>query len=109
MNIGYNPVDGTEDESGRDYSMDYSPHNRSIVPSTFSNDEVLSRFSRYKLPADGSFLPEKMEIRERSTRREKEDMRRLFLLGKDRVHYKIIKFGKLGVVAGEPDEDVSML
>ncbi len=107
MNILYNSVNRTKDKSSKEYSLDYYPHTQSIVPTVFSNDEVLSCFSRYKLPGDGSFLVEKMELRGRSPRQGKEDSRRLFLLGKDRVHYKILKWGDTGTIAEELGEDVS--
>ena len=89
--------------------MAYSSYTRNIVPPTLSNVDVLNRFAKYKLPGDGSFQPEKLEVREQSQKRESPDSRRLFLLAKDRVHYQILKFGDTGYV--EPavaDEDISM-
>ncbi|PVH86890.1 hypothetical protein DL98DRAFT_449113 [Cadophora sp. DSE1049] len=88
--------------------LSYSPHGHAMTPISFNNGDVLKRFSGYKLPGDSSFNPHKMEIREKSGSRGKEDLRRLFLLGKDRVHYKIVKFAAKDSSKGEQDQDVSM-
>ncbi|KAH7418296.1 anaphase-promoting complex, cyclosome, subunit 4-domain-containing protein [Cadophora sp. MPI-SDFR-AT-0126] len=90
--------------------LSYSPHGQAtaLTPISFNNGDVLKRFSEYKLPGDSSFNPHKMEIRGNSGSRGREDLRRLFLLGRDRVHYKIVKFAPKNSSKGELDEDVSM-
>ncbi|KAH9222829.1 anaphase-promoting complex, cyclosome, subunit 4-domain-containing protein [Leptodontidium sp. 2 PMI_412] len=92
-----------------EYSLSFSPPSgQPDISRSFSNEEVLEQFSRYKLPSDSSFVPRKMEIREQSVGRNNEDWRRLFLLGKDKVHYKIFKFGTANPSKEDRDHDVSM-
>ncbi|KAG4436181.1 hypothetical protein IFR05_008341 [Cadophora sp. M221] len=92
-----------------EYSLNYPPHSgHPDISKSFSNEEVLEQFLRYKLPSDSSFVPGKMEIREQPTGTSKEDWRRLFLLGKDKVHYKILKFRGANLSIEDRDQDVSM-
>jgi anaphase-promoting complex subunit 4 len=61
-------------------------------PTVFSNEDVTSRLSKHQIPSLGSFVPERMEVRERSQRGEKGDTRRIVLLRDDEMHYKVFKF-----------------
>jgi len=88
--------------------LSYTPHGHATIPISLNNGDVLERFSRHKLPGDGSFKPHKMEVRGKAGSRGKEDLRRLFLLGKDRIHYKIVKFAARDPSKGDLDQDVSM-
>lgn len=88
--------------------MEYSPHieNSSPKPVIFSNEEVKERFEKYQIPSvGGSFIPEKLEVRSGAF-----EMRRVVVLGKDGVHYKVLNFEKVGKEKGKgSDGDVQMV
>ncbi len=92
--------------------MRYSPHaskENGPTPIILSDDEVRRQFSRYKLSEQLSFVPEKLEIRERNPGTEEEDSRRVLLLAKDRLHYRVLKFAIPDALSsGTGDEDISM-
>src|ERR1039458_979891 len=76
-------------------AMKYSRHRPNITlpaPAEFSDEEVLSHFSRHQIPGAASFVPEKMEIREQNRKGGKGDTRRIVILGNDKLHYKVLKF-----------------
>jgi anaphase-promoting complex subunit 4 len=75
--------------------MKYSSYMRNgdpYSPTVFSNEDVKSRLSKYQIPNADSFVPERLEVRERSQRREKNDTRRIVLLRDDKMYYKVFKF-----------------
>ncbi len=93
--------------------MEYSPHvldGSSPHPAIFSNEEVLARFSKQRIPNEGSFVADKLEIRERSGRKAGEDARRMVVLGKDKLHYKVLKLAMqhFWKVEPTPDGDTAM-
>ncbi|CZT51391.1 related to cyclosome/APC subunit Cut20/Apc4 [Rhynchosporium secalis] len=90
LSIYYNSTD-------MEHSLNYAPHSgNASMSESLSNKEVLERFSQYRIPGDGSFVPGKIEIREQDVGQSHEDARRLCLLSKNMVHYKIAKFGATG-------------
>ncbi|PBP26569.1 anaphase-promoting complex component Cut20/Apc4 [Diplocarpon rosae] len=107
LSIPFESSSYTKETSHGSYQMQYFSHSK-IEPRKFGNDEVVSYFSQHNLPGDGSFLPESMEIREQSASTQNEDARRLFLLGKGRIHYKILKFGESGSVKEVGNENISI-
>lgn len=107
LSIPYRTVSAAERTRDGNFHLEFTPHVQS-TPVSLSNEEVISRFSRHKIPGDSSFLPEKMEIRDRSTGKQKDDPRRLFLLGKGRIHYKILKFAGSQPMKEQKDKDISM-
>jgi anaphase-promoting complex subunit 4 len=81
------------------YMQDGGPYS----PTVFSNEEAKSRLSKYKIANPGSFIPERMEVRERSQPREKVDTGRLVLLRDDKMYYKVFKFAEdAGADGGVP-------
>ena len=70
------------------------PNAESIRPTIFAHDEVLGRFSRYTISTEESFVPERIEIRDSTSKRRRanEDPRRIVVLGKDRLRYKVLKY-----------------
>jgi anaphase-promoting complex subunit 4 len=87
--------------------LKYSPYMQKggpYSPTVFNDEEVTSQLSKLRVPNHGSFIPEKIEIRERSRRRDKDDTRRIVLLRDDKLHYKVFKFSEDTRVDG----DVSM-
>jgi anaphase-promoting complex subunit 4 len=75
--------------------LKYSPYMQNSgpqSPTVFSNEDIKARLSKYQIANPGSFIPERMEVRERSQRREKDDTRRLVFLRDDKMHYKVFKF-----------------
>lgn len=70
-------------------------------PTIFSNEEIKSRLSKYQIPNSGSFGPERMEIRERNQRQEKDDTRRIVLLRDDKTQYKVFKFAEANGMDGD--------
>ena len=70
-------------------SQKTGPHS----PTVFTNEDVKSQLTQYQIPDSGSFIPGRMEVRERSNLRERDDSRRLILLRDDKMHYKVFKFG----------------
>jgi len=61
------------------------------------------------MPDAGAFVPEQLEIRGQSNKNDG-DSRRIVVLGKDRLHYKIFKFPGAGLTRGTAaaDEDIPM-
>lgn len=106
LNIPYGPSAACSS----DFAMKFSPHmpnGKGLGPTILDDGQVLQHFSRYKLSDKTSFVPEKLEIREKNPGKAEEDLRRILLLGKDRLYYRVLKFARPG--AGEPeDEDISM-
>jgi len=96
----------TDGESCLPYSP-YSPKNKSQVPIEMSNDELLRQFSKYTIPCEKSFVPANLEIREQTGSGLKEDLRRIVVLSKDKLHYKVYRLQGSGPKIDE-DEDVSM-
>ena len=78
-------------------------------PTGFSNEDVISRFSEFKMPDAGAFIPERLEIRGQSSKNDK-DSRRITVLGKDRLHYKVFKMPGADCTrrTAEADEDIPM-
>lgn len=92
LSLVYNASESDRDEPHVVYSpvpQNTGPHS----PTVFSNEEVKSRLRQYQIPDSESFVPGRMEVRERSTLRERGDSRRLVLLRDDKMHYKVFKFG----------------
>jgi anaphase-promoting complex subunit 4 len=93
------------------YCMEYSQHNTQAGfsrPTVLENDEVTALFSHYQIPDDDSFVPETMEVRELKGRGKNEDKKRIVLLGKDGLQYKVFGFPTLENRATREDEDISM-
>ncbi|KAG0651892.1 hypothetical protein D0Z07_1276 [Hyphodiscus hymeniophilus] len=87
----------------------HHPVTDTINPTIYENKEVLALFSKYSIPTEDSFVPEKIEIRESKARggRLNEDNRRIVVLGKDRLKYKV--FGYPSYQAQKvPNEDIPM-
>lgn len=108
LNITYKP-DSKNDTNA--YIMEYHPHTstgRGLPISSFSDERVLQQFRRFNMFENPSFTPAKLEIRERNTGGE-EDSRRILLLSRDKLHYKVFKFAHADALSGEADdEDISM-
>ncbi len=106
MSIPYDAPYGTNISSpgGHQRYLNYTSHTGSPPILTFNNDEVVELFGTYGVPGDGTFVPTAMEVREGSG----EDARRLFLLGEDKLQYKVLKFAGLDSTKDGTDEDISM-
>ncbi|CAG8955064.1 hypothetical protein HYFRA_00007078 [Hymenoscyphus fraxineus] len=71
-----------------DFRIHYSPHletSTTPTPVVLTNEDVKERFGKCQIPTTGSFVPERMEVRSGSL-----EMRRIAVLGKDRIHYKVL-------------------
>lgn len=94
--------------------LEYFPHDPNvehISPTIFADEEVIAIFSKYKISTDDSFVPEKMEIRDATSRkgRANEDARRIVVLGQDRLCYKVFKYpAPPSHQASDENEDISM-
>ena len=79
-----------------EYSM-HNPHAETLSPTIFDDEEALALFSKFAISTDDSFVPEKMEIRvsKSNGRKSIEDTRRIILLGKNRLQYKVFKYPAL--------------
>jgi hypothetical protein len=94
--------------------LEYSPHDPNVEhlnPTIFADEEVTAIFSKYKISTDGSFVPEKMEIRDATSRKRRanEDTRRIVALGKDQFRYKVFKYpAPPSHRASDENEDISM-
>lgn len=106
LTIPYNPPTDT-DTTAEDFQIEYSLllDNSSPKPVVFTNEEVKERFEKHTIPTGGSFVPEKLEVRSGAF-----EMRRIVVLGKDGVHYKVLNFEKAGKGKGKgSDGDVEMV
>ena len=74
-------------------------------PTVLNNEEVLQRISKGERQNEGSFVVGSMAVREQNN---SEDMRRLVLLGKDKLHYRILKLADSNSGRKRADEDVPM-
>ena len=111
LNIPYKQSHDTNGEkhSGT-FHMNYAPHMSNVHlpnPVALNDKEVLNLFCKHKIPTEGSFVPEKMEIRTRSGKKEK-DAKRIIFMGKDRLHYTVFRLPDANSVPRKQDEDVSM-
>ena len=91
------------DQSGIDY-LPYSLLKTTIL----SNEDVLGRFSKYKIPSEGVFIPQKMEVRTRDGIKAIQETRRLVVLGKGNLHYKVFRLPQPTHVENATDMDVLM-
>jgi anaphase-promoting complex subunit 4 len=82
----------------------YKQNGGPYSPKVFTNEEIKSRLFKYQIPNPGTFVPERMEVRERPQRQEKDDTRRIVLLRDDKTQYKVFKFAD----ASGTDGDVPM-
>ncbi|KAH8665010.1 anaphase-promoting complex, cyclosome, subunit 4-domain-containing protein [Tricladium varicosporioides] len=62
-----------------------------LQPMMFSNKEVEQQFMKYKIPGEGSFLPERINIRYQTNYSQK-DSTRIVILGEDKMHFKVFRF-----------------
>ncbi|TVY29164.1 Anaphase-promoting complex subunit [Lachnellula hyalina] len=94
-----------------DAISNYTPYAKHSPPrpAICSNDDVVSRFSRFELPGTSAFIPERLEIRRQSNKDDKDSIR-IAVLGKDRLHYKVFKIPGPDSTrrAVEADEDIPM-
>ena len=105
------PIRKTEQDGLSNHSENgirYFPHvenGSSPSPTVLNNEEVLQRFSKGENQIEGSFMAGSMAVREQNN---SEDMRRLVLLGKDKLHYRILKLADSNSGRKRADEDVPM-
>lgn len=90
--------------------MKYQPHRISASRSkaiVFSNEEVIDRFLQSEFSVDESFIPEYIMIRPQIGSKNNNERKRLVILAKDRLHYKVFRW--TGAPSeGNIDEDVPM-
>lgn len=95
-----------------EYHIEYSTHVSSSGPRRpefLKTDEVITLFSRCEFPSDAHFVPERMEIRRGDGKDSKKEDRRIVILSKDGLRYRVFRFTESGVKAsGTRDEDVQM-
>ncbi|KAF7930951.1 hypothetical protein BELL_0049g00140 [Botrytis elliptica] len=95
---------------GGEGHMKYQPHRISASRSkaiVFSNEEVIDRFLQSEFAVDESFIPEYIMIRPQIGSKNNDERKRLVILAKDRLHYKVFKW--TGAPSeGNIDEDVPM-
>ena len=113
LTIPYHTPETTDVSHLAGYQMEYSPHMQSDSsphPAIFSNEEVVARFSKQRIPSEGSFVADKLEISERSGRKAGERATRMVVLGKDKLHYKVLKLAtqRFWKVEPTPDGDTAM-
>jgi hypothetical protein len=105
------PIRKTEQADISNHSeniIQYFPHvenGGSPSPTILNNEEVLRRFSKEEAPDEGSFVAGSLAVREQNNN---DDMRRLVLLGKDKLHYRIFKLADLNSARMRADGDISM-
>jgi len=91
--------------------LEYSPQKpgESVQAIRLSNENVIDQFSEPVSLAD-LFAPNKVYVRKRNRhQRTTDDTRRLVMLGKDKLHYKVFKLSNGFRAKGQRDEDISML
>lgn len=77
-----------------------SHKNSESSPAIYTDQEILHRLSIQEFRSDDSFIPEKLEIREKSTT----EPQRILLLSKDRLRYRVLEAVQGNVnVAGQED------
>ena len=85
----------------------YNPKSKAQSPLEIGSEELLRQFSKHTIDCEKSFIPAKLELREQTSNRPKEDMRRIVILGEDKIHYKVYKLQGTGL-RNEGDADVPM-
>jgi anaphase-promoting complex subunit 4 len=103
------PYRGDRDGNLAKHAMSYSPLTPTShpKPTVFNDKEVVKRFSKYRISSEESFVPEKMEIRERMSRARDNEIGRIVIVGRDRLHYKVFKL-PVQDMEGAADEDIPM-
>jgi hypothetical protein len=94
-----------------EHTIPYSPHipGAPSKPTLFTDKELVGRFSRYQIATEGSFVPEKMEIRGQSSQKGNGETKRIVILGSTRMQYKVFKLTVQHTTARTTiDEDISM-
>jgi len=96
LSITYRQSD--KDGMGTEQGLQYSPHRSQAVakgqispPKRISNTIVVDQLAKYYIPCEKSFIPARLEIREQSQNGSNEDMRRIVVMGEDKLHYKVFK------------------
>lgn len=90
--------------------MKYQPHRISASRSKaiiLSNGEVIDKFLQTEFAGEGPLVPENMMIRPKIGSKNNDNMKRLVILAKDKLRYKVFK------LVGAPfdkttDEDIPM-
>ncbi|CAD6442860.1 c06f7089-702f-465a-9a30-5ce32c70bb1d [Sclerotinia trifoliorum] len=80
--------------NGSGSHIKYQPHRISASRSKaiiLSNEEVINKFLQTEFPGDGSIIPEIMMIRSQIGSKNDDQMKRLVVLAKDRLRYKVFK------------------
>ncbi|PQE12926.1 anaphase-promoting complex component Cut20 Apc4 protein [Rutstroemia sp. NJR-2017a BBW] len=88
----------------------YQPHRNatSICKAVvFDNEEVVANFLQSEFDSNSSFTPEKIAVRSQSGGRMNDNSKRLVVLSKDRLQYKIFNWTD-GSPKKTGDEDISM-
>ena len=86
------------------YAQDQSPK-----PTVFGNEELLEQFSGCTIDSEGSFVPESIEVQWQGGRKLNGRSKRIVILGKDRMQYKLFKLAvSPAAMQKATDEDVSM-
>ena len=112
LSIPYRSTNGST--ATDEYCLEYSPHDPTvehIKPTMFANEQVNAIFSKYTISTDDSFVPERLEVRvsRSGNRRADEDTRRVIVLGKDHLHYKVFKYPAPPLYkVSDENEDISM-
>ncbi|TVY83618.1 Coatomer subunit delta [Lachnellula suecica] len=90
---------------------DYVPYSKRSPPrpKVVSQENVVHRFSEFKIPDVGAIVPERLDIRGQSSKKG-HNSTRILVLGKDRLHYKVFKLAAAHSPRGpaDADEDTSM-
>ena len=105
------PYQGADPDPKNKHQLRYYPNNpkaRALDATVLDDEEVLYNFSKYKFPSEGSFVPDKMEVRERNGQSSTDETKRIIILGHDRLHYKVFRLPISNYGMREVDEDIPM-
>lgn len=105
------PYRSSESSPGNDYQMEFYPHNSKSSPpdvEIMDDEHVLELFLKHKIVSEESFVPEKMEVRESNGKNTNADSRRVVILSRDKLRYKVFKLPSLSKETNNLEEDIVM-
>lgn len=91
--------------------MSYYPHNPLSQPldvKIVDHEDVVGLFLKHTVPSDGSFVPEKIEVRGSSGKNTNTEAGRILILGQDMLHYKVFQAPSQDSGRSNLTEDVPM-
>ena len=103
------PYRGDSSSGSSGYLIKYYPHKPKSSPldiKIVDDEHVMDLYLKHRIPTEASFIPATMEIRGSNGRKDDAETRRILIMSRDRLHYKVFKMSSPDVRVKSPGEDI---